>query len=197
MALTPVDQSRLYFEPLNPEHLPRFETFTCDVPDLDSFLRDDALQLQEAHISFTYIALLDEGGEDGPVLGYISLITDALTLEPDEKGGLPEIKFAVLPALKVGRLATNKSVPDISGIGTAMMRFAFIKGLGLASIVGARFLTVDAQILPAGSPKQPFDFYTKLGFLRNTARTYTSKKTYISMRLDLFGPQTPSWVDGG
>lgn len=195
MAPQTVDRSRLYFDPLTSDHLPRFETFTCGVSDLDSFLRDDALRLQEAHISFTYLALLERDESDDALLGYISLITDALTLEKEEKSDLPAIEFSVLPALKIGRLAANKNFADeVQGVGTAMMRFAFAKGLELASHVGTRFLTVDALKPAEGALKKPVDFYEKLGFVRNTAKTYTTKKKYISMRLDLFGSQTPSWV---
>lgn len=196
MAPTPLDPRRLYLEPLRSDHLPRFETFSCGVSDLDSFLKDDALCLQEAHISFTYLALLEREGNDDAIVGYISLIADALILEPDEKCDLPVIGFSVLPALKIGRLATDQRFRgEIVGIGTTLMRFAFAKGLELAAIVGARFLTVDALNPPEESLKKPVDFYTKLGFVRNTAKTYAKKKQYISMRLDLFGSQTPPWVD--
>jgi len=196
VAPTPLDRRRLYFEPLLSEHIPRFETFSCGVPDLDAFLKEDALRLQEAHISFTYLAWLEREGGDDAVVGYISLITDALTLEPDERCDLPAIRFAVLPALKVGRLATDKRFREETvGIGTTMMRFAFAKGLELAGIVGARFLTVDALHAPEGSVRKPVDFYTKLGFVRNAAPTYAKKKQFVSMRLDLFGSQTPSLVD--
>jgi len=189
VAPTPLDHRRLFLEPLLPDHLPRFETFFCGVSDLDSFLKDDAQRLHDAHVSFTYLAFLElENGRDD-LVGYISLTTDALTLEQDEKCDLPPIAFSVLPALKIGRLATKEvAKTSVRGIGTFMMKFAFIKGLELAAVVGTRFLTVDALETAVG-------FYDKLGFVRNAARTYTKKKQYISMRLDLFAPQVPTWIE--
>jgi GNAT superfamily N-acetyltransferase len=184
-----VDRSVLRVEPLNRNHLTRFGTFLCGVPDLDAFLKDDAYRLHEAHISFTYLGFLEiEGEDEEEFVGYISLITDALTLEPEEKTGLPEIQFSILPALKVARLAsTTTAKARFKGIGSTLMGAAWIKGVELAQTVATRFLTVDAL-------ESAVSFYEKLGFVRNTAKTYTKKKQHVSMRLDIFAPELPSWV---
>ena len=188
MARTDLDNNRLYFVPLNLEHRPGLDAFACGVPDLDAFLKDDALRLHDAHISFTYLAFHEQADATDTLAGYISLIADALTLEQDEKQAMPAIEFSVLPAVKIGRLATDQGTGSRTrGIGTAMMRFGFLKGLELATLVGTRFLTVDAL-------EGAVAFYERLGFVRNTARTYTKKKQFISMRLDLFAPRLPEWV---
>lgn len=180
--------SRLYFTPLTPDHRDGIQAFSCSVPDLEAFLKDDALRLHESHISFTYLAFLEHAQGGDELAGYISLIADALTLEQHERHDIPSIEFSVVPAVKVGRLATNlASKVHIRGTGTAMMRFAFLKGLELATIVGARFLTVDAL-------EGAVSFYERLGFVKNTARTYIKKKQFISMRLDLFGSRLPGGV---
>lgn len=185
MARARVDSSTLRLSPLHTDHLPRFETFSCGVSDLDSFLKDDALRLHEGHISFTYLAFLET---DDEFVGYISLITDAITLEPEEKVGLPEVQFSMLPALKVARLATTTiAKARFQGIGSTMMGAAWIKGLELATAVATRFLVVDAL-------DSAVTFYEGLGFVRNTAKTYLKKKQHVSMRLDLFAPEIPFWV---
>lgn len=69
------------------------------------------------------------------------------------------------------------------------MAAAWMKGADLAKTVATRFLTVDAL-------EGALTFYSDLGFVRNTAKTYTKKKQHVSMRLDLFAPEVPAWVLG-
>ena len=189
-----LDYSRLQIEPLLSNHLPRFASFTCGDADLDSFLKDDSLRLHEAHLSFTYVAIYRISEDHSETVGYISLSTDALTLDGDqgEKDGLPEIGFRVVPALKIGRLAVSESARGrIRGLGMALMGAAWIRGVDLASSIALRFLTVDAYPTAVG-------FYQKLGFTPNLSSIYKGKgRRTLSMRLDLFAPEEPSWLLGG
>jgi predicted N-acetyltransferase YhbS len=73
------------------------------------------------------------------------------------------------------------------GVGEAVMRFAFLRALDLAEHVGCRLLTVDAY--PASVA-----FHERLGFVRNRAKEYQAK-SHPSMRLDVFGPTWPAWID--
>lgn len=67
------------------------------------------------------------------------------------------------------------------------MAAAYTKAVQLAQSVAIRFLVVDAV-------EDAVKFYEKLGFIRNTSKTYLKKKMYTSMRLDLFAPKEPTWV---
>ena len=192
MAQTRLDRSLFRIEPLHIDHLPRFASFACggeNGADFVNFLKDDAYRLHEAHVSFTYLGFLELADQEAEeFVGYISLITDALTLDPEEKADLPSVRFGVLPALKVARLATDlKAKNQIRGIGTALMAAAYTKAVQLAQSVAIRFLVVDAV-------EDAVKFYEKLGFIRNTSKTYLKKKMYTSMRLDLFAPKEPTWV---
>lgn len=176
-----VDRSQLRIDPLTPHDSSRFETFSCGVPDLDDFLREDAWKYHDAHISFTYLATLD-----GVTVGFISLANDTISLDAEEQEGLPPVMFPV-PALKVTRLAVNLEAKQrLGGIGTALMAIAWIRGASLADSAACRFLTLDAY---SGA----ITFYEGLGFVKNLAKQY-KKKRHLSMRLDLFAPEIPSWV---
>lgn len=159
--------------------------FTAGDADLDDFLKSDAWRLQELNVVKTFLALHKTEG----LVGYISLLADAVTLETKErkKLKLSHQDHPVVPALKVARLAVREDFrAKYRGGGEALMRFAFDQGNDLAELVGCRLLTLDAY-------PQSIEFYKKLGFVENKAKVYEAK-THPSMRFDLFAPTLPAWV---
>lgn len=163
--------------------------FTCgDEPhhaDLNDFLKTDALRYAATSMSQTYIAVANDD-----VVGYVTLLNDAIWLNTDEKSELlrAEVPPAqTVPALKVGRLARHKDC-KVPFVGSALMRFAFDMLLDISEKAGCRLLSVDA--IPSAVA-----FYEKLGFIRNLHFNHAGKKRETtSMRFDAFSPLRPAWT---
>jgi ribosomal protein S18 acetylase RimI-like enzyme len=163
--------------------------FTCgDEPhhaDLNDFLKSDALRYSATSMSQTYVAV-----EDEIVVGYVTLLVDAIWLNPDEKSGFEKADVPpaqTVPALKVGRLARLRSC-KVPLVGSALMRFAFDRLIDVSERAGCRLLSVDA--IPSA-----VSFYEKLGFVRNLHFNHAGKKRETtSMRFDAFSPTRPDWT---
>lgn len=163
--------------------------FSCgDEPqhvELNDFLKNDAARYAATAIGQTYVAVRDDF-----VLGYTTLLVDAIWLNPEEKGSFAKADVPssmTVPALKVGRLAraTSSKTPLV---GRSLMRFAFYTLLDISESAGCRLLSVDA--IPSAVP-----FYEKLGFVRNLHFNHAGKKRgTISMRFDAFSPARPDWT---
>jgi GNAT superfamily N-acetyltransferase len=163
---------------------PSLQAFGCGDPDLDDFLRTDALRLQAQRVASTYLAFFEE-----ELVAYMTLLTDAVVLETKERKrlALTSRDHPSVPAIKIARLAVHESFRAThAGGGTALLRIAHALALDIANRVGCRLLTLDAY--PAALP-----FYEKLGFVVNRSKTYEGRQR-PSMRLDIF-PLTPhSWA---
>ena len=163
--------------------------FSCgDEPhhaDLNDFLKTDALRYAATSMSQTYVAVAKD-----EVVGYVTLLNDAIWLNTDEKSELlrAEVPPAqTVPALKVGRLARHKDC-QVPFVGSALMRFAFDMLLDISERAGCRLLSVDA--IPSAVA-----FYEKLGFVRNLHFNHAGKKRETtSMRFDAFSPLRPAWT---
>ena len=55
-------------------------SFSCGEPDLDDFLRSDALRLQGQRVVHTFLAFFDAA-----LVGYMSILADAVVLETKER----------------------------------------------------------------------------------------------------------------
>jgi hypothetical protein len=190
----PLDLSLLEVRLLEPGDAAAAAAFTCgdaepspEDADLDDFLRSDALRLQEAHIVRTFVALYDE-----KLVGFISLMSDAIVLETKErkKLSLGREDHPVVPALKVARLGCDKAFREqYEGLGTVLMRFAYGQAIDINDFAACRLLTLDAY-------PQSVEFYEKkLRFVRNRAKEYR-EKNHPSMRLDVYDPDPPAWTLG-
>jgi GNAT superfamily N-acetyltransferase len=158
--------------------------FTCGEPDLDDFLRTDALRLQAHRVARTYLAFLDR-----ELVGYMALLSDAVVLETKERKrlALGSHDHPIVPALKIARLGVAESFRAThSGIGTALVQVALAMALDVAQRVGCRLLTVDAY-------PQSVAFYERLGFAPNRAKPYQGRE-HPSMRLDVFPPIPHAWA---
>ena len=184
MTKAAVDAQRLEVRQVRDTDQSALAAFECGDDDLNGFLRDDALRLQQRNTVTTYLALYD-----GELVGYISLMVDAVVLETKERKGLRlnHADHPVLPALKIARLGTAKAFREATGgLGTMLMRFAVAHGYEIADAAGCRLLTLDAY-------PDAISFYERLGFLRNKAKPYRERE-HPSMRFDLFAPDAPEWL---
>jgi GNAT superfamily N-acetyltransferase len=122
-------------------------------------LYEDALENQKRGVSVTYLFFIQENNEQ-KLAGYITLLSDSIEIRQNKelqhafenKG----IGYKTLPALKIGRMATNTRFQR-RGVATAMIKFAISLALDTSVVVGCRFLIVDAK-------QAAEEFYLKKGF---------------------------------
>lgn len=62
------------FEKLNESH--NLDDFECESEDLTNFLKEDALNQQNMNLSLTHVVICDD-----TVVGYVSILTDAMKLK--------------------------------------------------------------------------------------------------------------------
>jgi ribosomal protein S18 acetylase RimI-like enzyme len=181
-----IDLAHLEIRPIAAGDASMCMVFSCGDADLDEFLRDDALRLDAARAARTWLTFYD-----GELVGYITLLCDAIILETRERKGLAlrHEDHPVIPALKVARLGVSETFRAAHrGVGEALMQFAFATALSLSTRVGCRLLTLDAYA-------QSVSFYERLGFVRNRAKEYRDRQN-PSMRFDLYAATLPPWATG-
>lgn len=193
-ALPVLDLSHLEIGKLEASDLSNAVAFSCGTSDedqdLNEFLLNDALRLQERNIVTTYVAYYGVSGS-GALIGYVSILLDTLKLKSDEKKrlDLAHDDHPFVPAVKVARLAIHDGFrKEFRGAGKALMRFACERAFRISEFGGCRLLTLDAY------PKS-VSFYETLGFKRSRAKEYEAKE-HPSMWLDLFAPDVPRWLSG-
>ena len=126
--------------------------FECASPELNDFLKEDALENQKELISKTYLCY-----HPHRLVGYITFATDVLKAkEMRVKEHLEGILYAEYPAIKIGRLAVDKKY-ERKGVGRFLLLIAVGKALKISGEVGCRFITVDSK-------RESIEFYQKHGF---------------------------------
>lgn len=151
-----------------------------------SFIKEDALELEELCISKTYVMIHKRTYE---LVGYFTLSADTVRLTVDEKSDidLDNVQFMSLPAIKVGKLAINKKLSkeaEQKGYGSFALEIANTFAYKvLEAGVACRFLTVDADI--EYDEHTPL-FYEKNGFEYNMSKKRRASDKTISMRRDIF-----------
>ena len=106
------------FEKLNENH--NLDDFECESEDLTNFLKEDALNQQNMNLSLTHVVICDD-----TVVGYVSILTDAMKLKIlEDKETKDKIRSKlnisennVIPAIKIGRFAIDKKYTH-NGLGT-------------------------------------------------------------------------------
>ena len=181
-----IDRSKLAVSSLTSADSGDLAAFSSGDHDIDDFLKSDALRLERLHVARTYLAWY---GSSPELVGYVSLMADAIVLQNRER---KKLKLAsddhpVVPAIKIARLGSSVSFrAHHRGVGKALVAFAFVTGLSVEESSGCRLLTLDAY--PDSVP-----FYKKLGFVFNRAADYRDRRN-PSMRLDLFSVEEPPWL---
>lgn len=135
--------------------------FDCGDEDLNEFFAKDSKEGTNKLVSVTYIFET----ETGEVVSYFCLSNDAVRKEDTSKSRFKKLlsllprekRYSSMPAVKIGRLATNKKF-QCSGAGTKTLDYIkmwFTEG----NKTGCRFIIVDA----INNPKA-LNFYQKNGF---------------------------------
>ncbi len=176
--------------PIGSKALKDLSTYSFDTgmaKEYKDFLLREARNLDELAISKTFIMIHNNTEE---LIGYFTLCADTIRLTELEKeqAHLQRVTFKSLPAVKVGKLAINKSLSGkakMKGYGSFALEMAVSKAYEmLKSGVACRFITVDADIEYYPDTEA---FYLKNGFVRNQSRKIKPSDKTISMRKDIFG----------
>ena len=138
--------------------------FDCEDEDLNDFLFNEATPYQKELLATTFVMENDE-----QTLGYYSLLNDSLQLREDmfasksqfrkflrELMPYPKRHLKTIPALKIGRLAIDKTFKG-KGLGSVIMANIISKCIKMNEEQACRLITVDAY-------KQAVPFYQKMGF---------------------------------
>lgn len=113
--------------------------FKCGRNSLDLFIRKYALVNQRADSSQTYVVHRDD-----TVIGYYSLVFGSVRLEDSPvsiRSNMPG-NYPV-PVMLFARFAVDKSVQGC-GIGTALLKDAFLRTINASEIGGLAAILVDA-----------------------------------------------------
>ena len=159
--------------------------FDCGVEEYNNFLLFNALDLDRKNISKTFIVRIKK---EKIVIGYYTLATDNIKLTTKEKStaDFENVSFRSFPAIKLGKLAINKNIPDrlkIKGYGSFILDLIDSYAWNILKVgVGCRFITVDADI---EYRKDTYKFYEKNGFKANEIFKNSNSLT-VSMRRDIF-----------
>lgn len=156
-----VPVSEIVIEPLESKHVPFFEAFHSFEKELVDFLRQDALDNQDKNISKTHLFFHKPTGK---LLGYITLLTDKISLHAELKEAFKKkgINYKSLPSLKIGRLCVQDEFLRKS-IGTHMLDWAVFVVRRINDFAGCRFITIDAKRNDDKS-KDSIHFYKAKGF---------------------------------
>ncbi|MBI2668287.1 GNAT family N-acetyltransferase [Candidatus Woesearchaeota archaeon] len=144
--------------------------FDCEDDDLNEFLKKDAFEYRKELIAKTFLVIYKE-----QVIGFFSVMNDAVKLRTEESSFLNVQHLHEYPSLKIGRLAVDKRFKK-QGIGRICIDFIVGLGMVINETSACRFITVDSYPLSVG-------FYEKQGFVQN--QMYSEKRNFVSMRLDL------------
>lgn len=139
-------------QPLAAHH--SLDAFTCGEPSLDDWLRRRALKNQASGSSRTYVVVEDEA-----VVAYYCLAAGAVS-HAEAPSGLKRNRPDPIPVIVLGRLAIHSHFQQ-RGLGTALVRDAFLRTLQAADVAGV------AAILVHAISEDARRFYLSRGFLES------------------------------
>lgn len=160
-------------------------SFDSHIEEYNNFL-EIAEKFYDLNISKTFLLIHRKTNE---LLAYMTLSADSIKLTNEEKEihDIGKVPYALIPALKVGKLAVNKEVSEEvtrKGYGSFLLEMARAYAFDMNELgVACRFITVDADI--EYDPYTP-QFYFKNGFVENLSNRSRNAKHTISMRKDIF-----------
>ncbi|MFH1588738.1 MAG: GNAT family N-acetyltransferase [Candidatus Diapherotrites archaeon] len=150
------------------------EGFECAIPELENFLKEDALHQMKESVNRTFLWM---SRNERKLIGYIAICADAISLDKIRKEEMAKLRihYKSLPALKICRMGVRKGLEG-KRIGTKMIAFAIRRALKINAESACRFITVDSkndEELP--EHLKPLRFYKKTGFreLKTKEKTNT------------------------
>ena len=139
-------------EPITTSHL--IESFTCNIPVLDEWLKRRALKNEVSGASRTFVV-----SHDGQVIGYYTLATGSIEHRDAPKKirrNMPD----PIPVMVLGRLAVDQQWQH-AGLGRGLLKDAVLRSLSVSQHAGVKALLVHALSEDAKT------FYVRSGFLES------------------------------
>lgn len=131
------------------------ELFDCSDKVMNLWLQDKAIVAQVAGTAKTYVFTNQDR-----VLGYYSLALGRVERKELPRAMKKDMPSHPIPLVLLARLAVDKSLQG-RGLGSAMVRDVFLRGIEVSKIAGGVGLFVDL------AEAQLEDFYLRLGFLKS------------------------------
>jgi len=124
-------------EKLRRDHV--LDSFDCGKEELNSFLKRQAWNNQQANSAQTYVL-----AKDLAVLGYYSLAAGSIAHDEATERVKKGLARHPIPVILLARLAVDTSLQG-KGIGPALLKDALRRAAGAADTIGARALLVHAK----------------------------------------------------
>ncbi|WP_297176626.1 GNAT family N-acetyltransferase [Thermomonas sp.] len=138
--------------------------FTCGVPSLDTYLREQAGQHQRNGIATTHV--LVDAAQPRHILGYCSLAAAQLNLSELQPADRKRLPTYPVPAVRMARLAVSAGAHG-HRYGRLLVGHAANCASALRETLGVRVLLVDALDVKAAR------FYRAYGFREAMANSHT------------------------
>ncbi len=136
-----IPDSELHTTPLNKNH--NLSSFSCLSPELNDFLKNDALHDQNNMISRTSLCFWND-----ELVGFFTLIADTIEAKA-VTDGLEHYEYLKYPGVKIARLAVDSRL-ERRGIGTYLLLAAIGKTLSVCESIGCRYILVDSKKISIG-----------------------------------------------
>ena len=137
-------------EKLRRDHV--LDAFDCGKDELNSFLKRQAWNNQQANSAQTYVL-----ARDLAVLGYYSLAAGSVTHEDATARVKKGLARHPIPVILLARLAVDTSLQG-KGVGPALLKDALRRSVQAADTIGARAVRVHATDDNAASFYRHFNF---------------------------------------
>jgi GNAT superfamily N-acetyltransferase len=125
--------------------------FDCCDGELNDYIWYQAKPQQLEGTAVTYLAAYDD-----QLVGFISLSMSSLQIQYVSKWHLPRRPYPQVPALMIGRLATDYEYQH-QGVGKVLCEFAIARAVEYRDALGCQFVILNAK-------PNSIQFYQKLGF---------------------------------
>ncbi len=156
-------QHEVYTSILRPEHAPLLHSFESNSPELNDYLKTDALGYQNLHLGVTYLLFSKAGGH---VISYLTVANGSLRISDSKEfvlrgrrlGDYPKDFPRQFPALLICKLATDKKEEGCGGAGL-LLEYAVSIAMKNRQTAGCSHLIAHAKA-SAGV----IDWYEHKGF---------------------------------
>jgi GNAT superfamily N-acetyltransferase len=138
-------------EPLSETH--RTAEFACGRPELDNWIREHALEAQNAHTARVFVI-----HEHNVVVGYYAIVAASVTRQDlPRRQRWPSVPRHEIPCALIARLAVHQNWQG-HHLGAALLKDALGRAVSAAESIGVRAVLVHAKDEEAGRFYEYHDF---------------------------------------
>ncbi len=161
-----MDLKKLIISPIN--EIDDLSNFSCNDPDLDDFIQNDALGYQNRLLAKTYLCRKP----DKSIAGFYSVTMDSV--KKRQLIDQDEFNITNIPAFKIARLAVHQKYQGL-GVRRFLLYTTIYQAKKYSTEIGCRLVTVDSK-------PESVDFYLRHEF-KPTSKI--EKQKYPTLYLDL------------